>query len=84
MLKGVLLNVCSTDHIPELDYMEWALEIICFVIRCIAISKKLTAFMHVNSPPSAVTFIHLPPQIFPHLLRCFCKLSVLCINLQGT
>ena len=40
VLKGVLLNVCSTDHIPELDYMEWALEIICFVIRCIAISKK--------------------------------------------
>ena len=106
MLKGVLLNVCSTDHIPELDYMEWALEIICFVIRCIAISKKtaqnntlrwikhlndpktqykrLTAFIHVHSPPSVVMFIHLPPQNFPHLLRCFCKPTVLCINLIGT
>ena len=41
VLKGVLLNVCSIDHIPELDYMEWALGIICFVIRCIAISKKI-------------------------------------------
>ena len=60
VLKGVLLNVCSTDHIPELDYMEWALEIICFVIRCIAISKKsaqnnlLRWIMHLNNPKITV------------------------------
>ena len=36
-----VLKVCSIDHIPELEYMEWALEIICFVIRCIVIIKNL-------------------------------------------
>ena len=45
--------------IPELDYMEWALEIICFVIRCIAISKKsaqnniLRWIKHLNDPKTA-------------------------------
>ena len=76
MLKGVLLNVCSIDHILQLDYMEWALEIICFVIRCIAISKKsaqnniLQWIKHLNDPNITVQEIDC---FYPCSLTTICR-----------